>query len=1099
MRKALVIGVGGTGAWALTHLKNRLLTDARYARMGSMGASAGEQASAVGAGGWDDTLSTWPNALLEYEIDAARPSVGEGTSLVDGEFQHVTGMPLGRTLEHLQQFKDDDSDAKFKEIREWLPHRQAACYDLQRAQQFLIDGAGEVRQYGRVVLFLDETQSGKYIRQKLVTELRRLTTATVPADGDSTNYIYVVGSLAGGTGGGMLLDIMGMLHQAEDGFPGQRFFNTGYLVLPTYYTAVLKDPSQVDVVNANGYGMARELERMMVAPSTVEFRWPEKASYQLTYAAFDLCYLVDGTRDDGGRAVTPGENPERGLPAAIADMVYASIFPSSGGTMSSVLSNLATRAVKKGILDRFSTFGSFSLTYAWDPTMRSLANRAAADVLGLMADAPGAKEAGEAAANEFVSGKGALGGYSSQSQREQVLPLLAQHALGASPSSPVEFMDQWSPGDAYLMPQVGGVDIPPAPTLRDYFQELNLSLMRKAGEHEQVIATLESTGDSLGVLPAFWGLDPHEVYQGKGDPTFWSAVNRNRLLAAAEFEKAVRIGAAAVSHRKRSSGGLAAARAFADLLQKRCETLSELTKARLAVWQRDANITGATSEVADAKKDMTTGGLWDTIDDAKEQARYIDAQQTLLGLQLDEACIQALQTLCDEFGKAAGRVVDEIDGWKASVQVLKAACSEDRRRIDEAREQLQLVMLQDYYPQPNDTAEEALYKECAGEEGARSHLLELIDKQLGWDYHESEKHPLGRIIYSHTDYTGKAATNDEPGNMAKGVVVGDVMPLFVDLRKKNLFEILELEGEAAQRVADRIMGNMGRLSNHDPLGGIEDGHGAMQQEMDFIFAYWPTQGPGSALASSVHDLLARRGLGLHDLGRWAWFNEQTNQENTFNVDADHCASDKLIALSMRHLAKLGSFTVTNLLRDSYLARRDRDVVCPSPHLFAEEQAAAHLELLSEGLYRAGSVKHALSETPPALVPLARDQGLLQMAATCLAYGQFEDKGTKGAQGTAEWYVTGASTAPFFVEKRDEPGAGSLVEALQRLLKVAERDAEIARGRAEVRTRGLELQQQQDAKQKLLDFAKSGSDDVEAAAKATNAMLMVAAAVAAAAL
>src|SRR5664280_763215 len=135
-------------------------------------------------------------------------------------------------------------------------------------------------------------------------------------------------------------------------------------------------------MQASGRAALRELDRLINAHRTVRVEWLPGRPVTLDAPARDICYLLDGSRDLSREAPQlEGHVPfENGLPVAIADAIYAHAFPSSGAVFSRDYPNLLPHLIA-GTEARYSSFGSYSVNYAWEPLTRSAGMRAAVDVL----------------------------------------------------------------------------------------------------------------------------------------------------------------------------------------------------------------------------------------------------------------------------------------------------------------------------------------------------------------------------------------------------------------------------------------------------------------------------------------------------------------------------------------------------------------------------------------------------------------------------------------------------------------------------------------------------------------------------------------------
>ncbi|MBN1460500.1 MAG: hypothetical protein JXA57_13280, partial [Armatimonadetes bacterium] len=150
MRSALVIGLGGTGSWALTHLKQRLLTDVRYVRVENDGIEAVDDSTC------SDSARSWLPPLRAVDVDAGnRPTVGQGVKLIPGLEDVIVGAPVREALVNILDEPNESPEARYLEIREWFSHEEANEFARPVRGVFMPDLRAQIRQFGRMTFFLD--------------------------------------------------------------------------------------------------------------------------------------------------------------------------------------------------------------------------------------------------------------------------------------------------------------------------------------------------------------------------------------------------------------------------------------------------------------------------------------------------------------------------------------------------------------------------------------------------------------------------------------------------------------------------------------------------------------------------------------------------------------------------------------------------------------------------------------------------------------------------------------------------------------------------------------------------------------------------------
>ncbi|AFV77270.1 hypothetical protein Theos_2281 (plasmid) [Thermus oshimai JL-2] len=250
LKRTVLIGLGGTGKWALLRAKKRFL----------------------------ETFGEVPPLVRFFLIDTTTANTdelstasGQRVRLQASEILHIEAR--GASL--LPKVHD--------EIREWFPPKA----DLKAN---ILAGAGQIRALGRLALFANASLVYENLRDLLA--LARDYKDERPSG--ERNYIYepytphltvaVVGSLAGGTGSGIFLDVAFLLRQLmkdED----QLF---GYFLLPDIYT----NRPGTQNVEANAYGALKELDHFMSLRQNFSYTLGGRR-IQVEKKPFDMVFLVN--------------------------------------------------------------------------------------------------------------------------------------------------------------------------------------------------------------------------------------------------------------------------------------------------------------------------------------------------------------------------------------------------------------------------------------------------------------------------------------------------------------------------------------------------------------------------------------------------------------------------------------------------------------------------------------------------------------------------------------------------------------------------------------------------------------------------------------
>ena len=338
-RPALVIGLGGTGQWVLTYVKKELL---------------------------EYSNGNFPKEVRLVCFDTARPlesnkrKPGEeelldkgGVRLEPGEFHHLGGNFASIVHDIV---KDETAH---EHIGSWL---QAKTYlnRLGVGQYVLEEGAGQMRPIGRMAVFKDlETgpESSRIFRSlrdaidNIRSEIKE----------NRLLEIFIVASLAGGTGAGMSVDIAHITRTIAEASIGANFVIRGFFALPSAYKTIGGDDTNM---RARAFAALREFSRFLTNFGDRAFPMvynPHTAlpdvNKPLEKRVFDLCYILDANRE---------RNPLDNVPAkygvfpSIADGILTFIDEKSGQAHTEHVKNVFKDFNKGDDVAYFSTLGTYT-------------------------------------------------------------------------------------------------------------------------------------------------------------------------------------------------------------------------------------------------------------------------------------------------------------------------------------------------------------------------------------------------------------------------------------------------------------------------------------------------------------------------------------------------------------------------------------------------------------------------------------------------------------------------------------------------------------------------------------------------------------------
>lgn len=246
MAHALMLGVGGTGIRALLYIKKQLLynspTNTLPDNVKLLGIDT--EAKVTPVGGINDSID---DTVLRGGINFA----GQTNLAVPQEYVH-----LGESAAVIKPWVREIRDEKSKHFK-WFD----ADYFLANNPDTLlnlVDGAGAFRQLGRLALFYGlSTGEGSVI----YSQLHRKITDLVNLSPEKSIKVVVIGSIAGGTGAAMFVDLAHLAKKmaAERNGNAEVF---SLLVLPEAFQWT-PNVKVTDGMKAHGFSALRELKRFL--------------------------------------------------------------------------------------------------------------------------------------------------------------------------------------------------------------------------------------------------------------------------------------------------------------------------------------------------------------------------------------------------------------------------------------------------------------------------------------------------------------------------------------------------------------------------------------------------------------------------------------------------------------------------------------------------------------------------------------------------------------------------------------------------------------------------------------------------------------------
>lgn len=330
LRPTLMIGLGGTGQKTLVQLKARFMKN---------------------YGGKPDKIE-----FLCFDTDQAVEQVRLGKEVVkldqDTELINIGGIETRNIIRGLD---------KNPAIAQWITE------DKDRVPMSAIRmGAQQVRTLGRLALFVQI----KKVNDRLTASLQRLRSMKLDFNqqGDKKKGInvFIIASVCGGTGSGMLLDIAYLVRDLiEKRAPQQSEFCSvnAVLALPSVFPNVDQTGIQ-----SNAYAALSEIDYCFSDDSEwkVDYGDPNAVPpLDFTHTPpFNICYLVDANNEEG-KGLTGLEE----IAPMIAEAIYLQVSSQVGEATDSSFDNVRALAYKatneegKQKPTAYSSLGTASLVF----------------------------------------------------------------------------------------------------------------------------------------------------------------------------------------------------------------------------------------------------------------------------------------------------------------------------------------------------------------------------------------------------------------------------------------------------------------------------------------------------------------------------------------------------------------------------------------------------------------------------------------------------------------------------------------------------------------------------------------------------------------
>ena len=244
------------------------------------------------------------------------------------------------------------------------------------------EGSGQIRHMGRISVFRDLSALQK---SEVVSRLRAaIQDVQKMVSRDSQLEILIVGSLAGGTGAGMLVDMAILTREQAARLVANNYVVRGFFVLPRAFTA--SGIGEGREMLARSFASWRELDRFMIVGERYGIRQinyheqNKDLRIEINRRAFDVSYMIDPARQTINSL--DGVKAEEGLFPAIAQVVALILDEKAGKAYTEfVTTNLAGKLAQLPRHPYHSAVGSYTIKVPVYYAQEKFSHQLALDVL----------------------------------------------------------------------------------------------------------------------------------------------------------------------------------------------------------------------------------------------------------------------------------------------------------------------------------------------------------------------------------------------------------------------------------------------------------------------------------------------------------------------------------------------------------------------------------------------------------------------------------------------------------------------------------------------------------------------------------------------
>ena len=680
MLPSIIIGLGGTGKWVLTDLKKCIL-DVNDGEMPDNVVLLALDLEAEGSPRIERSVFKFREGKRDkLTLDYSDNDTPEFYNFSDYWAQPIFDIRNGR-----------GSQREF--IYRWLKEDDADSYILSASELHSTDGAGQRRQTSRVSFFLHSDR----IYQKIYDAVMEVGGAL----SGQTMQVFIISSLAGGTGCGIFIDTCYLVYRAvaERGIGTTAVRLYGFFILPRGFGAVAATSADRQLMEGNCFAAFRELQRFMsVTNIPIDYLDGLRGIDTGGVRLFDICYLIDGSKvagESGSQIVH-----YRSTCPAMADFILLHI--TEGMAPTTETRNLVTHIGNQIRVENpfeaqiYSTFGIYRYIFDVEDVKRSFAHRLALETLShFLEESPKGETEIKSEVQSFMKSP------ANTPLNRECINYFLEHPGSIKPHKDILFR--------YMMFNSKDEDIP-LPTLllkniptKSLLRRVPFIQVKRAAD-ARINANLGSESDKASP-------------ESRAFRSYYGVLNYYLDAHKKKFKKFLKDEVVNILHQDEGKGGLDHAYGFLGLLAETYEDFIEGIKRAFDREEVDEKIRRANQEMDNCqKKDDQKGYL-------VAATSYAEHRQHALVMEYVIKIAECYKELCKDFQQ-------QISEWSNTFELGRELIRRAMGELNSVRIDKKGVRVHEYVTEPNDRWEKRLYELIFRRTDPKDEVETALDQKL---------------------------------------------------------------------------------------------------------------------------------------------------------------------------------------------------------------------------------------------------------------------------------------------------------------------------------------------------------------------------------